>query len=156
MPAHQVRYQFRESIELVLCPAEFDSYVMAVDETGFLQAVAERRYPVDGIDSRRRVEKADYRHRRLLRTRRERPKERRATEKCDEFPPPHRAYRRAKDHELIIAPCIAAKSGDSCPSGVKSGEMVGTMRRPMSAVAPKADIRSVPAFMSTRPNCSSA
>jgi hypothetical protein len=32
--------------------------------------------------------------------------------------------------------------------GSKAAEMIGTMRRPMSAVAPKA--RSVPAFMSTR------
>ncbi len=36
-------------------------------------------------------------------------------EKRDEFPPPHRAYPKAKDHELIIAPCIAAKNGHSRP-----------------------------------------
>src|SRR5262249_6569422 len=59
-------------------------YVVAVDETSFLQAVAERRYPVDGIDSRRRVEKADHRHRRLLRPRCERPRRRRAAEQRDE------------------------------------------------------------------------
>src|SRR5262249_14262590 len=38
-----------------------------------------------------------------------------AAEKCDEFPPPHGAYPKAKDHEPIIAPCIAAKSGHSSP-----------------------------------------
>src|SRR6516164_9629997 len=36
MPAYQVRHQFGESIELILCPAEFDRHVVAVDETGFL------------------------------------------------------------------------------------------------------------------------
>src|SRR5262249_52348523 len=89
MPAHQVRHQFRESIELVLCPSELDRYVVAVDEIGFLQAVAERRYPIDGIDSRRRVENPDHRHRALLRARRERPSNRRAADEGDELAPPH-------------------------------------------------------------------
>ena len=47
----------------------------------------------------------------LLRARRERPCGYRAAEKSDEVPPPHGAYPKAKDHELIIAPCVAAKSG---------------------------------------------
>ena len=36
----------------------------------------------------------------LLRTRRERPRRRRAAEKCDEFPSPHEVYPKAKDHRL--------------------------------------------------------
>jgi hypothetical protein len=47
----------------------------------------------------------------LLPARRERPSGYTAAEKRDEFPPPHGAYPKDKDHELIIAPCIAAKSG---------------------------------------------
>jgi hypothetical protein len=39
----------------------------------------------------------------------------------DEFLPPHGAYPKAKDHELIIAPCIAAKSRRSCPEWVRVG-----------------------------------
>jgi len=38
-----------------------------------------------------------------------------AAEKCDEFPPPHGAYPKAKDHEPIIAWCIAAESGHLSP-----------------------------------------
>ena len=40
---------------------------------------------------------------RLLRARRERPGDCRAAEKCDEFPPPHGAYSKAKDHGRSIA-----------------------------------------------------
>src|SRR6516225_2641158 len=38
-----------------------------------------------------------------------------AAEKPDEFPPPHGAYPKAKDHELIIALCITAKAARLCP-----------------------------------------
>src|SRR5215813_12200177 len=61
------------------------------------------------------AEEPNHRHRRLLRPRRERPSGYAAADKCDEFPPPHGAYPKAKDHELIIAPCIAARSGHLCP-----------------------------------------
>jgi hypothetical protein len=54
----------------------------------------------------------------LLRARDERPPDRRAAEKGDKFPPPHEAYPKAKDHDLIIAPCMAAKTGHSCPEWV--------------------------------------
>ena len=53
----------------------------------------------------------------VLRTRRKRPSGDTATEKGDEFPPPHGAYPKAKDHGLSIAnpgagsgPGIKAKS----------------------------------------------
>src|SRR5262245_47564694 len=59
----------------------------------------------------------------LLRARRERPRGYTAAKKCDEFPPPHGAYPKAKDHEVIIAPCIAAKSDHSSPSWVNSGPL---------------------------------
>jgi hypothetical protein len=61
------------------------------------------------------VEEANRRHRRLLRARRERPGGRGATDNGDEVPPPHGAHPKAKHHEVIIAPCIAAKSGHSSP-----------------------------------------
>src|SRR5262245_34623057 len=47
----------------------------------------------------------------LLRARRKRPSGYSVAEKCDEVPPPHGAYPKAKDRELIIAPCVATKSG---------------------------------------------
>src|SRR5262245_23661046 len=53
-----------------LRPAEFDRYVVAVDEPGFLQAVTECRYLVNGIGSRSGKE-TDHRYRRSLRAHRE-------------------------------------------------------------------------------------
>jgi hypothetical protein len=85
---------------------------------GLVQTPPEAGQP-GGVGFRRReVQIPDHRHRRLLRARRKRPSGYTAAEKCDEFPPPHGAYPKAKDHELIIAPCIAAKSGPSSPSWV--------------------------------------
>src|SRR5262245_19536554 len=46
----------------------------------------------------------------LLPARRERPDGYTAAKKCDEFPPPHGAYPKAKDHEPIIARCVAQKA----------------------------------------------
>src|SRR5262249_11774079 len=66
------------------------------------------------------IEDPNDRHRRLLRARRTRPPRHTAAEKCDEFPPPHGAYPKAKDHGLSIAPCIAARSGHLCPLWVIS------------------------------------
>src|SRR5262249_1741512 len=51
----------------------------------------------------------------LLRACHQRPRGYTAAEKCDEFPPPHRAYPKPNDHHPILAPCIAAKSGHSRP-----------------------------------------
>ena len=43
----------------------------------------------------------------------------RATDKGDEFPPPHVLTPKAKDHNLIITPRIAARSGHLCPLRVR-------------------------------------
>src|SRR5262249_12277408 len=74
------------------------------------------------------AEEPDHRHRRLLRARSDRPRGRPAADKCDEVPPPHGAYPKAKDHGLSIAglgassvPCIAAKAAAQCPLRVRSG-----------------------------------
>src|SRR5215510_4538720 len=47
LPANQIGRECREPIKLVLRPVNFDRYVVAVDEPGFLQAVAECRYSVN-------------------------------------------------------------------------------------------------------------
>src|SRR5262249_53487800 len=49
------------------------------------------------------TEKPNDRHRRLLRARRERPRDSRAAAQCDEFAPPHGTYPKAKDRRLTIA-----------------------------------------------------
>src|SRR5262249_25966903 len=88
---------------------------------GPVQAATECGHHMRRIIGGLSVEEANHGHPRLLRARRERPSSRTTAEKRDEFPPPHGAYPKAKDHELIIAPCIAAKSGHSCPLGVILG-----------------------------------
>jgi hypothetical protein len=55
-------------------------------------------------DHRGAVDIPDHRHRRLLPTRRERPCGYSA-EKCDEVPPPHGAYPKAKDHGTKYSRC---------------------------------------------------
>src|SRR5262249_47770338 len=99
----QIRRECRQLIVLVLRPAEFDRYVVAVDEPGFLQAVTECRYPVNGIGSRAGIKETNHRYRRSLPPRRARPCGYSAAEKCDEVPPPHGAYPKAKDHGRSIA-----------------------------------------------------
>src|SRR5258708_20746065 len=73
LPLHQIRRECRHPIELVLRPAKFDRDVVAVDEPGFLHAIAECRYPVNGIGSRGGIKETDHRHRRLLPPPRKRP-----------------------------------------------------------------------------------
>src|SRR5262249_17948466 len=104
-----------------------DGHVPTLDVAAFRQPVLEGRDQMRCVIARPGAEIADYRHRRLLRARRERPCGYSAAEKCDKVPPPHGAYPKAKDHELIeliIAPCIAARSGHFCPLWVDGVEKV--------------------------------
>jgi hypothetical protein len=64
-----------------------DPDVLALDEAYFLQALAERSPLVARYVPT--AEKPHHRHRRLLRARRERPRERRAAEQRDELAPSH-------------------------------------------------------------------
>ena len=71
-------------------PSDIRSSRSALDVTGFAQALAERgnvsrvQRSADAL-----LEKPDHRHRRLLRARRERPRDRRAAEERDELASPH-------------------------------------------------------------------
>src|SRR5262249_59968013 len=77
----------RQAIIVTFGPAVFDRRVAAFDEARFAQALAERG-GIRGVPARRfAVEPADHRHRRLLRTRRERPRDCRAGERSQQFPP---------------------------------------------------------------------
>src|SRR5262249_19146706 len=75
-----------KSIGLTIRGTEINCRVPAFDVTGVLQRLAECRHQVKvkGLA----VEKSDYRHRGLLRPRRERPR-RRAAEQRDEVPSFH-------------------------------------------------------------------
>src|SRR5262249_54080354 len=75
--------------------------VLALDVAGFVEALAEPGNK--GCIGRSGVDESDNWHRRLLRARRERPRGYTAAEKCDEVPPPHGAYPKAKDQGRSIA-----------------------------------------------------
>jgi hypothetical protein len=73
----------------------------------------------------------------------------RATDKGDEFAASHGAPK-AKDHDLIITPRIAARSGHSCPLRVNYDRAILHPLPPHVRLAPKADNR---AELSPSPLC---
>jgi hypothetical protein len=75
LTANEIGGQLRKPIELSVCPAEFDRYVLAFDIAGFVQAAPERGHEMRVGSGRPSAEKADHR---LLRARRERPRRRAA------------------------------------------------------------------------------
>jgi 2-polyprenyl-6-methoxyphenol hydroxylase-like FAD-dependent oxidoreductase len=68
-------------IELIVRPALLDLHVLALDESGLVQALAERQHDMRERLGRRATEKSDDRHRRLLGARRERPHSRPAEQR---------------------------------------------------------------------------
>jgi hypothetical protein len=87
--ADQIGRERRQPINLIFRPAVFDRHVLALDIAGFLQALEKRNGDVlVVIISRLGAEEPDYRHRWLLRPRRQRPR-RRASEPSNELSPPH-------------------------------------------------------------------
>src|SRR5262249_9089355 len=95
--------QCRQPVVLTVRPAKLDRHVLTCDEAAFAQTAAERSDEVRRVLGRPGTHEADYRRCRLLRARHERPSGYTAAEKCDEFPPPHGAYPKAKDHGRTIA-----------------------------------------------------
>ena len=89
LAANQFGRQRRQSIHLILGPAVFDRYVLALDVAALLQALAECAQTVRAASG-----DAEWRNpitgiARLLRARRERPRRRRAAEKPNELTSPH-------------------------------------------------------------------
>ncbi|MGN6747761.1 MAG: hypothetical protein ACTHJS_04130 [Xanthobacteraceae bacterium] len=85
---NEIRREARQPIEMTVSPAVFDSDILTVNVTGFLQSCAER-----GLKERARiapsnVEKSDHRFGRLLRARRQRRKCSSA-QNSNEFAPSH-------------------------------------------------------------------
>src|SRR5262249_36363031 len=81
---NQLGCQRRQSVVLTVRPAVFYRYILALDVADFAQALPEREQTVCERDSRSTAEEPDHRHRRLLRTRREWPRGRRAAAKQDD------------------------------------------------------------------------
>src|SRR5262249_32906733 len=86
---NQFSGQRRQAIVMALSPTVLNREVLAVDQTRFTQALPKRCHTI-GVGLRRAgAEKANHRHRRLLRARRERPCRRCAAEQRDELAAPH-------------------------------------------------------------------
>src|ERR1700730_14605294 len=95
---------------MALQPVVLDRHVLAFDGAGSVEAFAERRHVACGAIGRPAVDKRDYRQRRLLRARGERPCEGGAAEKRDEFAPPHSITSSAATRRLwgtVIASALA-------------------------------------------------
>ena len=73
LPMNQIGAQRRQAIAVSLRPAILDRHIAPFGEAAFAKTVAEFSDKLDRFTARRVVEEADHRHRRLLRTRRERP-----------------------------------------------------------------------------------
>src|SRR5262249_26022333 len=63
-----------QSVALVICPAVFDRDVLALDIASLFQTPTERGQEMWVRAGDSGIEESDYRHRRLLRARRERPR----------------------------------------------------------------------------------
>src|SRR5215470_15860203 len=110
----------RRGVGIGIRPLRIDQHASAVGPPELLECCSERceaSVPLR-IALGESHQRADAPHPiRPLRARRERPRGYTAADKCDEFPPPHGAYPKAKDHGSSIAglgvasvACIATKS----------------------------------------------
>ena len=89
LAANQFGDQHRQPVVLALSPAVFDCNVPTLCETGVIEAAMKCGEIRASLFDRRQVNKADDRHRRLLRARGERPSSRRTAEQGDELAPLH-------------------------------------------------------------------
>src|SRR5262249_53204443 len=101
----------RQSIILTLGPAVFHRDVLPLDVSAFLQPLMECCECIGGLARGPTAEKADHRHRRLLRARRERQHGRRATERRDEVAAFH-------GHSITSSARVISDGGKSRPSAL--------------------------------------
>jgi hypothetical protein len=74
LTAYQLSCEGGQSIILILRPAILDRHILAFDVPAFADALPECGHKTGSVGGRRAAEEPDYRHRRLLRARRERPR----------------------------------------------------------------------------------
>src|SRR5215471_16847726 len=84
LTAYQIGCEVGQSVGLVLRPAILDHHVLALNVARLTKALAECGQIACTIGRPRAAKESDHRHRRLLCTRRERPR-RRAADKRDEL-----------------------------------------------------------------------
>ena len=97
-------------VGLIVGEAILDRDAMPLDQPRVFQSLPERDLPVGVVTRPPGGEIADHRHRRLLRTRRERPRNRRAAEKRVELAPPHSitSSARSGSADVIVNPIFFA------------------------------------------------
>src|SRR5947208_2341619 len=109
LTAYQIGCEVGQSVVLVLRPAILNRHILALDVTGFTNALPERGQKACTIGRRpRAAEESYHRHRRLLRARRERPHRRRAAEQPNELA--------AGAHSITSSASICIEIGTSTPS----------------------------------------
>src|SRR5262249_21058008 len=111
---------------LPLRPAIFDRHVLSVDETGVAHALTERSQQVFAPAGPPAIEPSDFRHFLLLRTRRQRPRGRRAANQRDEL---------AAFHVDFALPLIASPASACHPASL-------SFTRATSIILPSAIVRS--------------
>src|SRR5262245_12691817 len=104
-------------MELMFRRAVFDHDVLALDEARFLQALTEGGHEVHSVSERGVPHEPDYRHLRLLRARRERPRSGRTAEERDELAASHCGYFFTVSRNFIQAAIPARADFSSTPSG---------------------------------------
>src|SRR5262249_54325510 len=87
--ADEVSHERRQAIVLAAEPMVLNDSVLAFNEAGFAEAFRKRCRMASGAIERSTADKADHRHRRLLRACRERPRGCCTAEQRDELPPSH-------------------------------------------------------------------
>src|SRR5215475_464989 len=115
LTAYQVSCEVGQSIILILRPAILDRHILAFDVPAFANALPECGHKTCSVGGRRAAEEPDYRHRRLLRTRRQRPRYCRAAEKRDELAPPQVEHAASSPGATaIIRPPLAVFAQSVC------------------------------------------
>src|SRR5215467_8379592 len=112
--------QFRQSIELAVCPAEFNRNVLAINVARFVQCPAERRHQVGIRSERATTQETDHRHRRLLRASHQRPR-RRCAHSHQEVSSPHIAPEAQTLHRSNPHRC-SERGEPAWPLWVRSGQ----------------------------------
>jgi hypothetical protein len=106
LPANQIGRQRRQPVKLIVGPAIFDRYGLALDIAGIFEAPAKSAQTVREPVGRLAVEESDHRHRSLLCACGHWPRGRRAAEQRDELAP-------SDDH--LIPPAERSRSNDNTP-----------------------------------------
>jgi len=142
--ADEVGHQSRQTVVFAAQPMILHRHVFALDVPDFVEAFAKRGRSGRGGFRRPEVSKGDDRHRRLLRTCRERPRYRGAEER-DELAASHGLTQGqgSRINYSRSGPCIAAKATTQCPLWVRSGHHPDIERHVWHVCfVPKADICS--------------